>query len=319
VLKSNAYGHGILQIAKILDEREFGYFVVDSYYEALKIWQVSNKNVLLIGSMDPLNLKNLNFDRLTITIQDLASLKELIRLKKEVRIHLKVNTGMNRQGFDIKDLDEVVKLIKNNKNIEVEGVLSHLADADNDNDEWTNKQIKVFEKVIELLENLGLKPKYYHLAATAGMVKVKNKKINAARVGLGLYDGALRLKSKIIKIREIKKGDRVSYNGIFKADKKMRIGTIPVGYYEGLDRRLSNKWRVRVGDKYRQILGRICMNLSVIEVRKESQEFDEVEVIGLGENSIIEMAKQLETLPYEVLVGLSESIRRVVVDTALHK
>lgn len=319
VVKANAYGHGLEIMTEILAQKSPRYLVADSYYEALKIWRVNPKQrVLLIGSMHPDNLTELNYAKLALMVQDGETVEKLGSLGQTVKVHLKVDTGMSRQGVGMKDLGKLIEELKRHKNIEVEGLMSHLADSDNEDETNTRQQIKRFEAAKQEVWEKGLTPKFWHLAATTGAGKVPRELTNAVRVGLGLYLGrrpALRWVSTLTKVGTINKGDQVSYNGAFTAPKKMVIGVVPVGYYEGLQRRLSNKGKLRMGKKEVPILGRVCMNLTVVGLEGVSAAAgEEVEVISNERgaiNSVENMAKLCETIPYEILVGLDESIRRV--------
>lgn len=287
VLKSNAYGHGYANIAKILKKRQFEYLVVDSYHEALEIWKASpRQNILLIGPILPHNFNLLNFKHLALTIQDLTSLKILVKLNRHIKIHLKINTGMNRQGLDFDDIPAYIKILKQNPHIILDGIFSHLADADNPNDNgnipspnnsspcvqgeevkslrvkksnsYTQKQFQLFQQALTLFTQAGFNPKFTHLNATAGSVKINHLSLNALRLGLGLYGynplspsdpdfsklknlkPALALTSTITKIRFLKAGQAVSYNLTHTLQKDSYIGIIPLGYYDAIDRRLNN-------------------------------------------------------------------------------
>lgn len=307
VLKSNAYGHGIKQVVEVLQERDFKYLVVDGYQEVLEIRKYSKRPILMIGAILPSNFSKIKWKNLAIMLQDKESIKELGKLNKKIKVHLKVNTGMNRQGVEIKDLRNIIYEIKKYKKLELEGVFSHLAGTSDD-----EKQIKKFEEVKKIVGEV----KYFHLGAT-------NRVGDIIRLGIGLYGigkglkPVLRLKSKIIKIREIEKGEGVSYGGIFVASKKTNIGVIPVGYFEGLDRRLSSKGFVKYKDKFYPIAGRVCMNMVVVDFGKMKPKlWDEVEIISNNpkdKNSIEKIAKICETIPYDILVGIDGSIRRTIV------
>ena len=334
VLKSNAYGHGIRQVTEILLERNFEYFVVDGYHEVLEIRKITKRPVLMIGAMLPENFKNIKWKNLAVMVQDRETIKALGKLNKKIKIHLKVNTGMNRQGIEIVDLRSLIVEIKKYPKLILEGVMSHLADADNSNDKKNNDQIKKFEEVIKIVEDSGIELKYCHLAATAGAVKIKNPKINAVRLGIGLYGinnlekqdknykkfkelkPALSFKTVLTTLRTVKKGERVSYNWIWEAKKTTNIGVIPVGYNEGLDRRLSNKGWVKYKNKFYPIIGRICMNLAIINLgQTKAKLFDEVEVISNNrqdKNSIGNMASLCHTITYDLLVRINSSIRRII-------
>ncbi|MDD2483314.1 MAG: alanine racemase [Candidatus Shapirobacteria bacterium] len=317
VLKSNAYGHGIRQIAEILLKRDFEYFVVDGYQEVLEIRKITKRPVLMIGTILPSNFSKIKWKNLAIMIQDKRTLIALGKLNKHIKVHLKVNTGMNRQGIEIVDLRSLIGEIKKYPKLELEGVFSHLAGVND------SEQIKRFEEVIKIVENNGIEIKFFHLAATSGVGKIKNKKINAVRLGIGLYGigkglkPVLKLKSKITKVREIEKGKKVSYGGTFVATKKTVVGVIPVGYFEGLDRRLSNKGFVKYKNKFYPIVGRVCMNMAIVNFGKVRPKlYDEVEVISNNskdKNSIEKMAEICETIPYDLLVEINSSIRRTIV------
>jgi len=318
VLKSNAYGHGIGLVAKILLDRDFKYFVVDGYHEVLEIRKITDRPILMIGTILPENFARIKWENLAIMVQDKTSIRALGKLNRKIKIHLKINTGMNRQGSEILDLRSLIVEIKKYPKLELEGVMSHLAGVDDVG------QIKKFEEVLKIVEESGIKIKYAHLVATAGVMKVKNLKINAIRLGIGLYGignfgnlkPVLNFKTVLTNLRIIKKGERVSYGGIWEAKKTTNIGVIPVGYNEILDRRLSNKGWVKYKDKFYPIIGIICMNMAVIDLGKtKAKLFDEVEVVSdnpKDKNSIGKMAEIAEMIPYELLVKINSSIRRVV-------
>lgn len=334
VLKSNAYGHGIKQVVKILEERNFDYLVVDGYHEVLEIRKMTKRPVLMIGTMRPENFANIKWKNLAVMVQDKLSIKTLGELNRKIKIHLKINIGMNRQGIEINEIKEIVRLIKKYPKLILEGVMSHLADADNLDNKETEKQIKKFEEGIKIIEKSGIKLKYCHLGATAGSVKIKNFKINAIRLGIGLYGinnldkkdlkykkfkslkPVLSFKTVLTSLRTIKKGEKVSYNGVWEAKKITNIGVIPMGYNEGLDRRLSNKGWVKYKNKFCPIIGRVCMNLAIIDLgQTKAKLFDEVEVISQNskdKNSINNMAEICGTIPYDILVGIDGSIRRML-------
>ncbi len=335
VLKSNAYGHGLKQVASVLKERQFDYFIVDSFHEALKIWETTHRKVLLIAPVHPDNYSQLKFKNLTLTIQDTFSLKRIAQIKKPVRIHLKINTGMSRQGIDTDEIPKILKILHQNKQINLEGLCSHLADADNTDNSFSLKQQDKFLSAINTIKQNGFNPKFIHLSATASAAKINHPHLNAIRLGIGLYGfnplkpsdkyfdklrqlkPALSFKSSIEKIRAISKNDCISYNCTYISDKKRNVAIIPVGYFEGLDRRLSNRGFVKYQNKFYPIIGQICMNMSIIDFGRVAPKlFDEVEVVSplaQDKNSIQSHSRLCQTIPYELLVHLNESVRRIVV------
>jgi alanine racemase len=319
VLKANAYGHGITQVAQILKERKFTYFVADCYYEALKIHEVNPQPVLLIGYTAPVNYQNIDLRNVALTAHDIETVKALGATKRKLKVHLPINSGLNREGIKLEEIPDFIRMIKRFPNIEIEGAWSHLADADNPKDTFTNRQEKVFTEALALIEKQGITLKWKHLANTAGTPKTNNKLFNASRLGLGLYleTPALRFISRLVNCIEVSPGDLVGYNCTYKVKEKGRIGLIPAGYYEGIDRRLSNLGFIRYQDAFLPIVGRVCMNLTIVDLlTTEAKTGDEVELIGNiteAPNSIVQMAKLCDTIPYDLLVHLSESVRRSLV------
>jgi len=329
VLKSNAYGHGLIEIARILDNKKPEYFVVDSFYESLQLRKAGVKTPrLIIGYTLPENFKYMSFKRDAITVMDKESVEALGRLKKRIKVHLKVDTGMHRQGVPYEKALELIKFIKSYKKLDLEGICTHLADADNpQDDKFTKIQVKNFKKVLTDAKKAGITFKYRHVSATAGSEKINDKDFNMIRVGLGLYGSSpftkslkpvMTFKSTIIAIKELKKGDCVSYGCTYHADKDMKIGVIPAGYYEGVDRGLSNKGFIYYKNKPCKILGRVCMNLTMIDLTevKNARKLDTVEVIGnnpKSRNSAEWMAKSCDTIPYVIWTHVAPTIRRVIV------
>jgi alanine racemase len=325
VVKSNAYGHGLAQVVQILRQRQFDYYIADSYLEALKIWQIDNRPVLLIGPNHPDNYSLMNLDCLALTIYDLASLEALGKTQKPVRIHLKINTGMNRQGIGLSQIPQFLSALKRYPRIQLEGLISHLADADGDTQTFTQSQLKLFQQSLSLITTTGHQPKYVHLSATYGANRFLDPAINTLRLGLGLYgygplpqlSPSLRLTSSLTRIATIKKGEKVGYNCTYSAPKTIQIGLLPLGYYEGLDRRLGNLGVVKYQNQYCPIIGRISMNLAVVDLKDTSPKlYDQVEIFSPNPadlNSIPQTASLCQTIPYDILVHLNESIRRQIV------
>jgi alanine racemase len=322
VLKSNAYGHGLTQVVSILKSQTFDYYVVDSYYEALQIWRYHRHPVLLIGPNHPDNLSRFRFKNLALTVNNLTSLKVLASLNRQIKIHLKINTGMNRQGLDPGKLNSALNLIKSNPQLNLEGLCSHLADADNSDQSFTKKQESIFKDCLKKVHQFGFSPRFVHLSATAGAGSTKVG--NTIRLGLGLYGyglpqltPALTLTSTITDSHLLQKGDTVSYNRTFTAQKATNIAIIPFGYFEGFDCRLSNLGFVKYKNKYHQIAGRVCMNLTCLNfVSTKPKLFSPVEVVSpnpADKNSLATQARLTDTIIYELLVHLSPTLRRRVI------
>ncbi len=336
VLKANAYGHGLELVAHALNSGGFPYLAVDGYFEALRVRSVTKQPVLVMGYIHPDNYGKLRLTGLAFVVHDLISVQALAATGRKVKIHIEVNTGMNRHGVQPADLPELLAEIKRHRKLEVEGLMSHLADADGEKDTFTQSQVKIFEEAVETVRGAGFLPKWVHLSQTAGSTKVASKTCNAIRLGIGLYgvnplsekdakyqklqklQPALRLVSTIAKVIYVKKGDKVSYNGIWTAPRSGRIGVLPLGYYEGVSRGLSNSGQVLWNGKYLPIVGRVCMNHTMVDLSGTSaNQFDEVTVISNhtgDKNSVNGLARENGLFTYSTLTSLSPDVRRVLVD-----
>lgn len=332
VIKSNAYGHGIQLVAKIFDEVKAPFFCVDSLYEAYELQKVEIKTpILVMGYTNPENfkIKKLPFQ---FAVYDLETVEILNEYQPGAKIHLFIDTGLNREGISLHDLEDFSFKTKQFPNITTEGMMSHLSSSQTDKDPLFLNQVKNFQKAQEILKNHGIKPKYVHLAASGAITNPKTRSIiakvsNLTRVGISLYGfsdtddnlkPALTLTTKLAQIKTIKKGDRVGYDGTFTAKKDMRIGILPIGYNDGIDRRLSNKGYVTVSNTNCKILGRVSMNITTIDLTNvpNAQKGDTVVVFSsnsIDPNSIQNTADICKTIPYELLIHLDSSIKRKII------
>lgn len=357
VLKSNAYGHGLELVSELLDNFSFPFFAVDTYYEALLLRRAGIKTkILIIGYSYSDTILNDNLKNVSYSITSLDALMDLIKDQtkngqKNTRLgnlHLKIDTGMKRQGFNLDEIDETIKILKK-YNIVPEGIFTHFADADSENPEFTLKQIENWNNLVDLFKSefFGTNEiKFFHASASAGSVYSKNIKGNITRLGLGLYGispsnsidntldlkPALEMRTVITAIKNIKKGEKVGYNGTFTAEHNMTIATLPIGYNEGLDRRLSNNGFVKIKNNFAPIIGRVSMNISSIDISRlnsnsindQKNEIDTIPSINepviifsskkSDKNSIQNVAKLCGTIPYEILTGIPAHLRRTLVD-----
>ncbi len=333
VLKSNAYGHGLLQVAEIMDEEDVPFLVVDSYFEALTLRRHgTKKSILIIGYADTHSIIANKLKNISFTITSMAVLRELASQRTECKLHLKIDTGMNRQGIHVDELEEALTILCSQPHLVLEGIMSHFADADSMDSTFTESQITKWNNVVEkVLHNIPTLL-YYHLSATGGHHYASKIQANVSRVGLGLYGlnqdapvdkdvllkPAMKITTVITGIKHIKKGDNVGYSRTFTAPTDMTIATLPMGYFEGIDRRLSNKGVVKIGDMFAPILGRVSMNITAIDVTHIPQINlnDSVCVISdiqEDANSIYSISHMCATIPYEIAVHIPQHLLRVVV------
>lgn len=331
VLKSNAYGHGLKEVATILNQSSAVLVAVDSFPEAQVLYHYFKRGVLILGEMPYLAYRYLNLARTEVVVYNASTLKYLTRFGKKIKIHLFINSGMNREG--IKDLRSF--LIKNKKYLDqvtITGICSHLASADQDS-ALTKIQESQFRKAVEILHSFSYFPRWIHLGNSAAVFKIHDKLLTAYRPGLALYgyhpfakndnslQPALEVFSTIVSLQSVKAGETVSYQETYQVSQAGQIAVLPFGYFEGLDRRFSNRAQFLVQSStenfFAQIAGQVCMNLSCLDVGQHPLALgDSVKIISkknADPNSIINLSSLIDTIPYEVLVKLQSNIHRKIV------
>ncbi len=337
VIKANAYGHGIQQIATMLQKHELPYLVVASYYEALDVKKVSaHQEVLVLGSIDAANAHMLDAD-FTYALYSLEFVKALGRTNRNFKVHIEIDTGMSRHGVRPDELPELIDILQSYDNLTVTGVMSHLADADNAHDSsFTDSQTTIFDNAVEQLQNAGITPQWIHLAQSAGLAKVHSKYSNAARPGIALYgvidlepsdpaydalaatQPVMSLYSRIGVLRHLTKGDKVSYGLRYEAPRDMTIGVLNMGYADFLPRDLSGLLTFRYQDHELPQIGRICMNHCMFDTNGlDLRLSDEIELISsdrTAPNSIQSMRSLGSLFAYEFLVHINPEIERRIVD-----
>ncbi|HAZ73089.1 MAG TPA: alanine racemase [Candidatus Pacebacteria bacterium] len=336
VLKSNAYGHGLKQLAPIFDSMHCEFLIVDSLFEAYELYKMRVKTpILIMGYTDPENfkLKRLPF---SIAIFDLELAKILNEYQRGCKVHVFVDTGMSREGVNLEDLENFLMELKKLKNLNITGLCSHLADADNPNSQdFVKEQIKQYKKALQIMNKQQIFPEWRHISASGGAFKVKNQTFNMIRAGIAHYgisplvksdpyknkislQPVLEFSSTLVQIKKIKKDAVVGYGCTFKARADKVLALLPAGYYEGVDKRLSNKGLVKIRDQYFPIVGRVSMNMTSIDISKlkDPQIGEKVIIYSSNKpdkNSISNAALKAKTIPYDLLVHLAESVKRVLI------
>lgn len=336
VLKANAYGHGINIVAPIIAEANLPwvpYIAVDSYGEALQVREVCKYPVLIMGKIKPQNFRRIKYQNFSFVVSDSDSIEKLGKTGRLIKLHLELNTGMNRYGVRPDEVKPLLKVLQKYPNLELEGIMSHLADSDGVDDRTITGAVRLFDKSVSVIEAQMGPVLYKHIAQTAGSVRVNSIHANALRPGIGIFGvnpflsdnpaysllskltPVLRFITTVAQVQTISKGEGISYNYTFKAPKAMRIGVIPVGYYEGVPRQLSNTGHVKWGNHYLPIVGRVCMNHTMVDITKLPIEVgQEVEIISSrvsDKTSIQSVAAEHELFSYELLSRLVASTRRI--------
>lgn len=337
IVKADAYGHSAEFVAPALEKAGADYFAVSNIDEAVSLRKYGvSKDILILG-YTPFSLtKELSDNNITQTVYSFDYAKSLsenaIKNGVTLKVHIKLDTGMSRIGFDAKRNDcygEILDILKLG-GLEFEGIFTHFAVADEETDNskaFTALQYERFCAVVEHLNTLGYKFKYTHCCNSAGIAYQKDKHLNLARAGILLYGlkpnasidvpldiiPVMTVKSVVSLVKNIKKGDSVGYGLTFTAESDMRIATVSAGYADGYPRKLSNKGYVLINGQKANIIGRISMDQMTVDVT----EIDNVkmgdEVILFGKDlSVDVLATLTDTINYELICGISPRVKRVI-------
>ena len=333
MVKAFSYGSGSFEIANILQFHNIDYLAVAYADEGVDLRKAGiNVPIMVMNpdeqSFDAILKHNLEpeiYNFRSLILLEEATQTNIIPDNKPVKVHIKLDTGMHRLGFTEEEVDELIERLKNIKLIYVQSVFSHMASSEDPfDDDFSREQIEVFKRMAKKINEGSDHHILMHILNSAGISRFPDAQFDMVRLGISLYgiptakadEGKLEhvstLKSTISQIKTIKPGESVGYNRRFRATHEISIAVIPVGYADGLNRRLSNgKGAVFINNKKAPIVGNICMDMCMVDVTGlEVKEGDDVIIFG-KEYPISAMANSLETIPYEVLTGISRRVKRV--------
>lgn len=331
MVKAQSYGSGILEMARLLEQENVNYFGVAYADEGVVLRKGGIKTPILVMNPEPAAFDDMIDHELEPSIYSPQLLNAFIhqlilRQKRNYPIHLKLDTGMNRLGFRKADFKGLTDTLSTQPEVFVQSVFSHLSVADMPEEKnYTEAQIDRFIEQTQIIEEAIGYSFLRHLANSAGTLYYPNAHFDMVRVGIGLFglvgeqetdfEPVLALKSRVSQIRRILPGESVGYSRAFKADKETTIAIVPVGYSDGLRRALGNgKWSVVVNDKHYPIIGNVCMDMCMIDLGKDLVEVgDDVELFGPN-NSIYQMSKVMQTIPYEIISSISSRVQRIYVE-----
>jgi len=331
VVKAFGYGSDAIEIANIV-KNDVSYLAVAYANEGIILRkagikipiivlhpQVSNLGEIVKFKLEP----NLYNTYILNAFLELAEAKELINYP----IHLKFNTGLNRLGFKGHEMEFIASRILGNRSVTILSIFSHLAASEDENErDFSLKQISEFKRIGEdFVHYFSFKP-MMHMTNTSGIINYPQAHFDMVRLGIGLYGFAndeeetlnlrnvLSLKSIISQINDVKKGESVGYNRAFKASENIKIATIPIGHADGISRRLGNgAGYVQIKNKKALIVGNVCMDMIMVNISDiDCNEGDEV-IIFDKQKTVEELARNADTIPYELLTAISQRIKRKVV------
>ncbi|HEU4685743.1 MAG TPA: alanine racemase [Nitrospira sp.] len=335
IVKANAYGHGAAETARELIRLGITRLAVVSVPEGMVLREAGiTRDLLVLGMIGDEQLADMVAFRLTPVVSDSRRLPALAHAaaSKNVAlpIHIKLDTGMGRLGLSPEEILPAFEQLEAFKSLRVEGLMTHLADADGKTAEQTERQLARFRETVETLRRRGIDVPLVHAANSAAIVRFAEAHFSLVRPGIMLYGyhtlptsvpapnlkPVLSLKTAVGQVRTLRSGTTVSYNGTFTAGRTSRIAVLPIGYADGYSRRLSNRGAVLIHGRRAPIVGLVCMDMTMVDVTDipETQVGDEVVVIGRqGEDAIWadDIAEWTGTIPYEVLCSIGPRVPRV--------
>lgn len=343
VVKSNAYGHGVREITSLLPSADW--FAVNSLDEGLELRHYGIKRpVLLLGHVLMERLHEAVDADLRLTVYNIETLEKLGKIPRNdttCRLHVKIETGTGRQGILPEDVPEFIRKASGTPGLEIEGLSTHFANIEDTlNHEFAEKQLGIFKEVVETVRKSGIFPPIIHTACTAATILFPETHFNMLRTGIGLYGfwpsretflsaqtngipvpelrPVLSWKTRIAQIKDFPEGSYIGYGCTYRTSRKTRLGVLPVGYADGYDRKCGNSAHVLVRGKRAPILGRVCMNLVMVDLTDipEVSLEDTAVLLGKDGNEIITaemMAEWVGTINYEIVTRISPFMPRVIV------
>ena len=331
MVKADAYGAGIVEVAKALEETGIDFFGV-AYLKEAKILRENGVkgNIVVFSGLLPENIEEAVKLECSYAVSNLIVAEMLDKKAKEcnkkVKIHIAIDTGMGRIGVLPKDIRGFAKSLKLLDNLEVEGIFSHFSSADTDLN-YTNKQNSIFNECIEEFEKESIIPKYIHICNSVGMIEQRTSYNDIVRVGIAMYGyideerlsnyslslkGIFKLSAPICDIRTIDKGEAIGYSKTYITDKETKVATLQIGYADGLNRLLSNKFNLNINGKDAKIIGNICMDMTMIDVTDidNVEVGDYVNIFDYDDNKLNEMAEICGTINYEIISTIGKRVDR---------
>jgi len=338
-VKSNAYGHNLLEYAKELEMLGIDWLGVDSITEGLALRKAGiKKPILVLGYTLPTMLREARAKNIAVTISNFEILEEVLKLPKSktpLHIHIKVDTGMHRQGFQLGDLTGLLsQLGSSTSKLSVEGLYTHFAEAKNPRSgDNTRRQIGEFEIWIKAFHDAGFAP-LIHAGATGGALLYPRAHYDMVRVGIGLYGiwpsrearqaltntttlrPVLSWRAVVSEVKQVRKGERVGYDFTDLLTKDSVLAIIPIGYWHGFPRALSSKGRVLIHGKTARVVGRVSMDMIVVDVTDipKVHSGDIATLVGRDKKEEIhaeELAQFSATTPYEILTRLNPLMKKI--------
>jgi len=330
VIKSDAYGHGMLETAGCLASVGAEYFAVSDINEGIMLRNAGFKqHILVLAGVLQNEMDELILNRLIPVVHDLKTADKLNQnklIKQPYPIHIKVDSGMGRLGIPIGNAIKEIGMINSFDNLYIEGIMTHLASADDIKNDFIDIQIIGFKNLICDLKKICIEPQYNHCANSAAIIRKKTNFSSMARPGIMLYGSypsialnnkislkaSMEFSTRLIQVKDLYAGHYIGYGCTEKLSKDTKIGIVPVGYNDGYSRAFSNKGVMLINNKQCPVIGRVSMQLTILDLTnaRDAKCGDEVIILGKqGETSISaeEIAEIIGTISYEIFCSLGRS------------
>lgn len=339
VVKANAYGHGAVEVSRAAVEAGAKMLGVSSFYEAKQLRDAGiSAPIVILGYTPAENYKDMLEYDITVTIRNLDVAKALVtaarREEKIAKVWIKVDTGMHRLGLNPGEALFFIKKLQDLPNLSIEGLFTHLADADNEETNFTQRQIESFQKLVEETKKEGIEIPVLSCANSPGLFKFNGSHFNLVRVGIAMYglkpnkdydygldlQPVLSFKTEITQVTEVNKGESVGYGRDFVASKNSLIATLAVGYGDGFRRAPKNWGQVLIKGQFAPLVGRVSMDqaaVDITDVEGDVRRGEEVVLIGKSGDNVLsaeDVGQQLETISYEVVTAISARVSRIYQD-----
>ncbi|GAA7650485.1 alanine racemase [Helicobacter pylori] len=343
VVKANAYGAGAIKASEIFLQEGANYLGVATLDEALELRSHFSKTPILILGYSPNSNASMLIDNdlsaMIFSLEQAEVFSQMaLKSQKRLKIHLKIDTGMHRLGLEpnFKSI-EIIKKIRALKGLEIEGIFTHLSNADARIKTHAKNQMKAFNAFLEQLLNQKIEFQYRHAYNSAGILSLcngnENRLLNLYRPGIMLYGfypsngmketcptilkNVISLKAQIVQIRSVKKGEFIGYGEHFYTNEETLVGVLALGYADGLMRALGNRIQVAINNQLAPLIGKVCMDQCFVKLNNiQAKEGDEVILFGdksAKANDASEIAALLNTIPYETISTLSKRLERVYI------
>jgi alanine racemase len=342
VVKANAYGHGLETVAPIAAERA-DWLGVNCIDEAVAITRLGIRKPVVILGHTPLdqleNAVRTSYRQVLYRLDVAKALSQAgAKLGIGAKVHLKIETGTNRQGIPVSQLASFINELKKLPALEIEGAYTHFANIEDTLDpSFAQSQVRKFREALGIMERGGILPAQVHASATAGALLYAEMDFSMVRLGIGTYGiwpsretqiaarergrllslaPVLTWKTRVAQVKDVNTGDYVGYGLTYRASRPMKLVVLPIGYYDGYDRKLSNSGRALIHGQLASVVGRVAMNMTMLDVTDVGADLDdEVVLVGRQGNAEIrveELAERIGTIPYEVVARINPLIPRVV-------